>query len=188
MSSVILNQLQELRKPSGKYLDKVVVTYIQDHKRPLALVNREMMHNAKWAVRPRNGIAALAHRKNRQSIRKVKTLPLIGNSLVVTELNTALLGGTSYPVLSAVLGTAAGLASLGAGLLFAAVTTGLSLTQTSQRVLARAGDEIWHVEEIGKVGGIVTYVSSYILVDPYRYQTPHKGWLIHESRDEVLLN
>jgi len=67
-------------------------------------------------------------------------------------------------------------------------STGLSLTQTSQRVLARSGDEIWHVEEIGKVGMIATYVSSYILVDPYRWQAPNKGWLIHESRDELLLS
>ena len=185
MSSAILNHLQELQKPSGKHLIMTVVAGIHDNNLPRALVVEEVIRNAKIVMKPLNGAASLAHPQNRQSIRKVN---MLDNSFLINELNTALLGGTSYPILTAVLGTAAGLASTGAGLLFAAATTGLSLSQTSRRVLARDRDEIWHVEEIGKVGNVATYVSSFILVDPYRKQIPKKGWLIHEERDEVLLS
>lgn len=61
------------------------------------------------------------------------------------------------------------------------------MKKTSQRVLARSGDEIWHVEEIGKVrsGGSykAVYISSYFIVDPFRGQSLHthsngKGWLL----------
>jgi hypothetical protein len=31
------------------------------------------------------------------------------------------------------------------------------------------------------------YVSAYFIVDPFRKQTPGKGWLIHEEREELLL-
>jgi hypothetical protein len=61
------------------------------------------------------------------------------------------------------------------------------MTSLSQRVLARDGDEIWRVEELGKVtaaGKIQpTYVLAYFLIDPYRKQSPSKkGWLLHEAR------
>lgn len=116
------------------------------------------------------------------------------NSLHV--LNTALLGGKSYPVLTATLGTAVGIASLGAGLFFTVATTALSLAQTSQRALARPGDQIWQIEEIGKVldNSLLgsgkykaVHVLSYFLVDPYRNQAPRKGWLIHEERNDIVL-
>ncbi len=108
------------------------------------------------------------------------------------RLNTALLGGENYPVLTAILGTAAGMVSVGGGLLFAAFTTSISATQKQRRVLARGGDEIWQVEEIGKIkdgsGYKAMHINSYFLVDPYRRQAPSKGWLIHDERIEVLLN
>jgi hypothetical protein len=55
-------------------------------------------------------------------------------------------------------------------------------------VLARPGDEIWHIESIGKVANEAVYVSSYLLTDPYRRQYPTKGWLIHEEREQVILS
>jgi len=188
MSTAILNTLQILQKPSGKHLNQIVVSYIQDHNRPQVLIKKEIIYNGAVAVRPRNGVSSLSKLKNVQSIRKVSTIPSGGNGAIITQLNTALLGGASYPVLTAVLGVAAGVGSMGAGLMFSALTTGISLTQTSRRVLARAGDEIWHVEEIGKFDNVATYVSSFILVDPYRKQAPGKGWLLHESRDELTLS
>ncbi|HED17841.1 MAG TPA: hypothetical protein ENI64_13635 [Gammaproteobacteria bacterium] len=188
MSSAILNKLQELQEPSGKHLDQVAITYIHDNSLPYALVKQVQVANAKWAVVPRNGAASLSQLNNIQSVRKVSTIPAGIDSATTNRLNMALLGGTSYPVLTAVLGVAAGLGSMGAGLLFSALTTGISLTKTSRRVLARAGDEIWHVEEIGKYKKLATYVSSFILVDPYRKQAPGKGWLLHESRDELILS
>jgi len=188
MSSSILNKLQELQEPSGKYLEQVAIGYIQDHTSPRVLVKQEIIYNGGLVVKPRNGATSLSQLKNIQSIRKVSTIPAGIDSAMTSRLNQALLGGNSYPVLTAVLGVAAGLGSMGAGLFFSALTTGISLTKTSRRVLARAGDEIWHVEEIGKYKNVATYVSSFILVDPYRKQAPGKGWLLHESRDELTLS
>ncbi len=133
---------------------------------------------------------------NRQYTGKILILPGNMETNLLTNLNTSLLGGESYPVLTATLGTAAGIASFGAGLIFTVAATGLSLSQTSQRVLARPGDEIWQIEEIGKVldggafgsGGYkAVHVLSYFLVDPYRRQAPRKGWLIHEDRNDITL-
>jgi len=183
----IVNQLHQLQEESGKSLSPVIVSYLQDSSRPRALVETVLVANGKWGVKPREGVSSLTKSANRQSIRKVKTLSP-GFEHITKQLNTALLGGESYPVLTAVLGTVVGFASAGAGLLFTVATTGLSLANTIQRVLARTGDEIWHVEEIGKVGNKAMYVSSYFIVDPYRSQTPNKGWLIHEEREEVLLS
>ena len=103
------------------------------------------------------------------------------------------MGGKNYPVLTAILGAGAGLVSGGAALLFSAGSTALSVAQKSHKVLARAGDELWKVEEIGKVRNgtafEVVHVSSYFLVDPYRKKpgTLH-SWLIHEERKELTLS
>ncbi len=86
------------------------------------------------------------------------------------------------------LGVAAGAASAGAGLLFTIATTGLSLANTTSKVLARTGDEIWQIETIGKDVDKAVYVTSYFIVDPFRKQEPNKGWLIHEERFDVVLN
>jgi hypothetical protein len=187
MSADIINQLQPLQEESGKSLSPVITAYLQNTAQPRALVDTIMIANGKWVVKPRAGASSLLKPQNRQSIRKVKTLSA-GYEHIIKQLNTALLGGESYPVLTAVLGTAAGFASAGAGLLFTIATTALSLGNTVQRVLARTGDEIWHVEEIGKVGNKAMYISSYFIVDPYRNQAPNKGWLIHEEREEVQLS
>lgn len=135
--------------------------------------------------------------KNTQSLRKIRTLDPGQEGNFTFSLNTALLGGQSYPILDAVLGTAVGVASGLAGLLFSIATTSINLQKTSQRVLARSGDEIWHVEEIGKVSSDgsykAIYVSSYFIVDPFRGHSLHthsngKGWLIHEEREELTLD
>ncbi len=68
--SAILNHLQELRKPSGKYLGQVLIQgRIQDHNLPRALVVEEVIRNSKIVMKPLNGAASLAHPQNRQSIR-----------------------------------------------------------------------------------------------------------------------
>ncbi len=108
--------------------------------------------------------------------------------MLQNKLNNELLGGESYPVLTATLDIATGVVSGGAGLLFTLATTGLTLANTTSRVLARTGDEIWHIEEIGKVGNKATYVSAFFIVDPFRKQTPGKGWLLHEEREEIILS
>jgi len=128
--------------------------------------------------------------KTKKSINKSILKFVDGNLPIINELNTALLGGTNYPILTAVIGTVAGVASLGAGVLFTAGTTALTMANPIQRVLARPDDEIWQVEVIGKTGGDAVYVSAYFLVDPYRNtsRNPYKGWLVHEERWDMLLS
>jgi hypothetical protein len=113
------------------------------------------------------------------------------------SLNRQLKGGTTYPVLLCALGTAAGAASGGAGLLFGLGTLYVDVNRRDTDVLARRGDEIWAVEEIGRVfqdnyiasdRWIAVHVMSYFLHDPFRSTNPEKGWLIHESRTRVLLD
>jgi len=192
MAVSVMVQLPELQKSFDRRITKTVIARIQNQSRPQALVDAVMIANGNWAVKPKNGASSLSQLNNQQSIRKVKTLWPGEEGNVTYQLNSALLGGSSYPILTTALGIAAGFSSAGAGLLFTIGTTGLSLTQTSQRVLARTGDEIWHVEEIGKVknGGTyeAVYVTSFFLVDPFRRQAPTKGWLIHEERKNLILS
>lgn len=99
-----------------------------------------------------------------------------------------MLGGESYPILTTALGIASGVVSGGAGLIFTLATTGLALANTTTKVLARPNDEIWHIEEIGKIGNKAVYVSAFFIVDPFRKQSTSKGWLIHEEREELTLS
>lgn len=67
----------------------------------------------------------------------------------------------------------------------------MSVAKTTPRVLARDGDEIWRVEEIGmmKQGASTQpkFVLAYFLVDPNRRQSVSKGWLVHETRYDLIL-
>jgi hypothetical protein len=122
---------------------------------------------------------------------RLKKLGSEPGDYIAGQLNDALLGGSDYPILGAVAGTAVGLGTGGAGFLFTIATTALSISKTTRRVLARDGDEIWRVEEIGKVtsGGKAQpkYVLAYFLIDPCRGHSPHhKGWLLHEDRYDLI--
>lgn len=187
MSTVLISQLSELRPISSRKLNPTVFALIQNHSAPRSLVESFLVANGKFAIKPVNGIQSLANRKNLQATRKVHTLSA-GKEHIINKLNIELSGGKSYPILTAVLGVIGGAFSGGAGLLFTTATTGLSLANLVQDVLARPGDEIWHVEEIGKSENKATYVSAFFLVDPYRKQTPNKGWLIHEEREIIQLS
>lgn len=182
----ILTQLQELKKDSGVSIMKSVKPYIRDPSQPLKLVEPVRVANAKWKVKLRGGESSLMNPQNRRSVRKVRTLSY-GSEQIINQLNTALLGAKNYPVLTTVLGITAGLASGGAGLLFTLGTTALSLNNPIQHVLARLGDEIWQVEEIGKVGSTPMFVNYAFIVDPFRFQIQTKGWLINEERYELVL-
>lgn len=187
MSSNIINQLQELQKQSNRQLNPVIMSSIQDHAKPRTLVEPVLIANGRFSVKPVKGTSSLITPNNRQSKRKVCTF-LPGSEHVTNKLNKELLGGESYPILTTTLGIATGLVSGGAGLLFTLAATGMTLANTASRVLARPGDEIWHIEEIGKVGNKGVYVSAFFIVDPYRKQAPSKGWLIHEEREDLILS
>ena len=186
MSTDIVSKLPELKKDSGVRLNQAVKSLIQNHDKPRALVTDVQIANAEWAVKPKSGGSTLGNPLNRFFRRKVKTLSS-GNFHIINQLNFTLAGGESYPVLTAVLGTAAGFASAGGSLIFTVATTKISASNVVQKVMARIDDEIWQVEEIGKVGNQPTYISSFFIVDPFRGQTPTKGWLIHEERQNVIL-
>jgi len=188
----ILASLQELQNDSGKRISDSIITRMtrsMTRARYQLIRSRNNPSGAGFLPEPTNGASSLSNAKNTQSIRKLMTVsPATGEDGFTFSLNTALLGGKSYPILNAVLGTAAGAVSMGAGLLFTVASTALSLAQTSQRVLARSGDELWQVEEIGKKESRIIHVGSYFLVDPYRGrggQSRIKGWLIHEERTEL---
>lgn len=196
-NSQIISSLQELQPNSNKRLPDSIITGMT---RSLSRARYELIRTRinpsgpGFITEPTGGISSLP--RNIQSRRKLMTLTAGTENNFTYMLNTALLGGSNYPILTAVLGTAAGFVSTGAGLLFTVASTAVSLGQTSQRVLARANDELWQIEEIGKVrddsifGGNqfkVIHVGSYFLVDPYRSngQVVTKGWLVHEERTEL---
>jgi len=198
MSISVLDHLPELRPNSyiwlGSGMPELFKSRVHENSSdgPLKLVIPKLISSTNWASKPYKDSQSLLQEKNRQAIRKVMTLqPAFGGNSTY-RLNTALLGGDSFPVLTALIGTVTGLGGLAAGLLFTAATTGVSASDRSQRVLARGGDEIWQVEEIGKVRGGSKYqamhVNSYFLVDPFRKHGLAKGWLIHEERTEVILS
>ncbi len=187
MSPNIINQLQELQNQSGRRLNGVITALIQDHSKPSALVRKELVANGQFALVPKKGGQSLLNANNRDVFRKVKTFNP-GSMHVMDKLNKELLGGENYPVLTALLGFAAGPISAGGSLVFSVANTALSLAHTTSRVLARPGDEIWHHEKIGKQGNKVIYVSAFFIIDTYRKQANSKGWLIHESREEVTIS
>lgn len=101
-------------------------------------------------------------------------------------LNKGLKGGMSSPVLEFALGTVVGTVSGGMGLIFSLV--GLGASQISQRqvknMLARPGDEVWQIEQTGKIGQDDCHVSGFFLFDPYRHKRFSKAnaFMFHERR------
>lgn len=184
----LIASLQELQKDSGKRIsDSVITGMTQSLTRARTQLIRPQRNpsGGGFIYQPTDGFDSLL--QNTQAVRKLMTLPAATENNFTFSLNAALLGGKSYPILTAVLGTVVGAMTAPGGLLFTVVSTGLSLAQSSQRVLGRVGDELWQVEEIGKSGTSIIHVCSYFLVDPYRKspQSRVKGWLIHEERKEL---
>lgn len=201
MSEKVLASLQKLQPSSNRRLPASIITGLTlslTHARYELIRTSHESAAGGYVTRPTYGTDSLLDKKNLQSIKKIKTLSEVTEDSFTNTLNTELLGGEQYPVLLAVLGTAAGVASFGGGLVFTIATTAMSLAVTVQRVLGRMGDEIWQIEEIGKdtstgfFGGSSTkavHVGSYFLVDPYRAPgaVRTKGWLIHEERHDLTL-
>ena len=118
----------------------------------------------------------------------------------MNSLNEDLQGGETFPWLLFGLGLVfIPLGTIGTvtGVVFAAATTAIDSSRQTTQVMARAGDEIWHVEEIGRTfednyisedRWVATHISSYFLVDPHRRHLREKGWLIHEGRREIILS
>jgi hypothetical protein len=184
-SPQILQRLKPLKAPSGRRLSESIIAGMTQS---FTQARYQLMHSTRGSGGgivhvPRAG--ALDNPKARRKLMTIQTGPETGFTML---LNDGLLGGESYPVLNAVLGTVAGAASAGAGLIFTVMTTALDVSRTTQRVLARSGDELWQVEEIGKTNdGAVVHVGSYFLSDPFRQGAAVKGWLIHEERHTLTV-
>jgi hypothetical protein len=185
----LLNSLTELQRPSGMRMNSSVITGLTSS---LSRARYQLIRTignprgAGFITVPTNGTESLLQNL---VARRIVWTAMDGNPFLNT-LNHELKGSDSFPVLVAVLGAGIGLVPVvgtGAGLLFAATTTGLDLAKTSHSVIARPGDQIWQIEEIGKSGNRAVHVGSYFVVDPYRQQTPTRGWLIHEERTELTL-
>jgi len=199
MATDILNNLDELKPEFKNRLPKNVLVMFNSHLQsrginPSQLVDPVQIANANWSHKPKYGVDGLKLARNRHSEQKVATLEAGHETNFTFILNTALSGGNSYPVLTAVLGTAAGFASTPVGLFFTVASTAMDVSKTAQRILGRMGDEIWQVEEIGKIrdnkGFKAVHINSYWLSDPYRskHSAKNKGWLIHEERNDLILS
>lgn len=187
MSSSIIQSLPRLQPDSGVRIPTSLI--YGAHSGSSAQLTRPARRNGEWVGIPRYDSSTLQYRQ------KLMTLgsPRSG---FVHSLNRGLKGGSSYPVLTFAIGTAAGVVSGGAGFIFGAAVLGLDLSRRDSDVLARKGDEIWAYEAIGKIyennwfsadGWVAKHVISYFLYDPYRANgNPEKGWLLHESRTTVV--
>jgi len=186
-----MRQLTELQPDSGQRLPTSIISGF--HNSNGSQLVTPVLKSSGWYKAPKYGAANLL--RNLNSRQKLLTIRAASS---FPSLNRALKGGTSYPILTAALGTGVGMISGGAGFLFGAFSLGVDLGRRDSDVLARSGDEIWQIEEIGKVrktgffsngGYVAMHLSSYLLVDPYRSNsnTDIKGWLLSEERTEVWL-
>ena len=199
----VIQQLQTLRTASNVRISNSVIIGMT---RSLTSGTRTQLirsmfnpAGAGYILVPTNGTDSLLQRNNISARRRLLVLDQETANNFTHSLNNTLSGGDSYPVLTAVLGVAAGIASFGAGLMFTVATTALSMSGSNHRVIARGGDELWQVEEIGKatsstywgLGSDRTnafHISAFFLRDPHRdnYRGT-KSWLIHEERSELTL-
>ena len=71
MSIDIVNKLPELRKDSGKWLDKRILSRLRSGSAS-RLIRPVMVANADWAVEPLDGPALLVDEGRRRAVRRVK--------------------------------------------------------------------------------------------------------------------
>lgn len=182
--------LKELKPQSrARFSTPTVYTFSEVHKAYIRMVKKKVISNGKFG--------AVIKRENlmhggKQRIQKVMTFQ---NDNILAMVNRDLSGGQSYPILNFALSAIGGRATALGGLIFGLATTFMDVFKTSTNVLARPGDELWLVEEVGI--GVETgyfssskkpmYVQAYFLVDPNRNMNLENGWLIHEKRMELSI-
>jgi hypothetical protein len=187
MSNKIIPSLQELRPDSGVRIDNSVLCGINNcfSGPSFQLIHLVPNPNGLGILTAfTNGIESIPQQAKLSRMRQ--KLPIGVETNLTYALNNVLLGGKQYPVTTMIGGLVAGYFSAGAGFLFSLASTAIGASQKARRVLARENDEIWQVEEVGKVKSTgsrwdVVHIGSYWLSDPYR----RKHWLIHEQRTVV---
>jgi hypothetical protein len=191
MTSLLAN-LPKLQDDSKRRLPSYVVDYL--FRNGFKLIRTESQGHTKLHVPSRGTMSLLQNLKSREKVLTVDA----SNEEYVGKLNKELKGGSAYPILEAVLAASVGLAETVAAAVFSVATLALSLNRRSNDVLARGGDEIWLVEEIGmgREENVLTadrrvpmHVAALFLTDPFRGQADvkTKGWLLHEERRNLTL-
>lgn len=196
MNDQFIQKLPELKPPAGKRLPDSIISgmtaYLGNYQSRYQLIKvQKNPKGAGFLSVPTKDAASLL--QNIHINRKLMTVNEREN--YISMLNKALQGGESYPTLTAILSIVAGIPTAGigtiSGILFTAGTTAVDSTRKHQDVQARVGDELWQVEEVGKVrdgnAWKVVHVGGYLLIDPFRKQTLTQGWLIHEERSVISI-
>lgn len=189
----VFNHLDEIKPDSSKSLQLSVVEGLMagsgsSEKPYIELVKAKVAANNNYRWELSHGIDSIISKSGQFRRRKIKTFAEDG---FIGRLNLALKGGARYPILSTVTGVLFGKVNPAMGLLFSAASTTHGMSKTSHDVIARPGDELWKVEEIGKVrsrGGYkMVHIYSLFIVDPFRDLSSFNniGWLIHEDRKDV---
>ncbi|MEO0332535.1 MAG: hypothetical protein AAF223_12770 [Bacteroidota bacterium] len=193
-----VSQLPRLRRHSGQRVASSLIHGFAAHSGGQTRLISPQFRSGQGIIQvPRNGASSVL-----QGLRSVQKVMTFGSSNrgFMTRLNQSLKGGESYPALVFTLGLVfvpLGTVGTVGGIIFGASTAAFDGARRSTNVLAREGDEIWHVEEIGRAyednwiaddRWVATHISSYFLVDPFRRQRPEKGWLLHEMRRTIEMN
>ena len=197
MSQSFINQLPRLRRESGKRLPTSTIYGFSAHSGGQNRLISPQMGRGRIIHVPANGLSNLL--RGLRSVQKVLTFTSSNRSFM-NSLNEDLQGRETFPWLLFGLGLVfipLGTVGTVTGVVFAAATTAIDGSRQTTQVMARAGDEIWHVEEVGRTfedniisedRWVATHISSYFLVDPHRRHLREKGWLIHEGRREIILD
>ncbi|MEM9830652.1 MAG: hypothetical protein AAF944_08435 [Bacteroidota bacterium] len=193
-----VSQLPRLQRHSGQRLPTSTIYGFAAYSGGQARLISPRYRSGRGVIQvPRNGASSVL--QGLRSVQKVMTFES-SHRRFMARLNHSLKGGNSYPALVFTLGlafTPFGAAGTVGGIIFGAATTAFDRGRRSTSVLAREGDEIWHVEEIGRTfedniiyddRWVATHISSFFLVDPFRRQKPEKGWLLHEGRRTIEMN
>lgn len=105
---------------------------------------------------------------------------------MLSTLDAELAGNRQYPMITNPCGTFA-------NVVYEAIRTAISVCQTSRATLvqARAGDELWAIEVVGRQGQDLKHVLYLWLVDRGRgEERPGQGgytaWLVHEVRHDLM--
>ncbi|MEM6844148.1 MAG: hypothetical protein AAF632_18115 [Bacteroidota bacterium] len=192
-------QLPRLRRHSGQRLPtSTIYGFSANTGGQTRLISPQFRSGQGIIHVPRNGVSNVLH--GLRNVQKVLTFTP-SNRGFMNSLNQDLQGGESYPWLVFGLSLAfiplSGGVGTVSGVIFGASTTAIDSSRRNTSVMARLGDEIWHVEEIGRTfedniisddRWVATHISSYFLVDPFRRQNPEKGWLLHEGRRTIEMN
>ncbi|MGB3850492.1 MAG: hypothetical protein WA958_11040 [Tunicatimonas sp.] len=198
MSQSIIRQLPRLRRESGKHLPTSTIYGFSAHPGGQTRLISPQARRGRIVQVPGSGIGNLL--RGLRSVQKVMTFTASNRSFM-NSLNEDLQGGDTFPWLLFGLGLVfipiVGAVGTVGGVVFAASTTAIDSSRRTTQVMARVGDEIWHVEEVGRTfednyiredRWLATHISSYFLVDPHRRHLREKGWLLHEDRKEIELS